>query len=73
MDGERRHVRREVPRVRRLDRLGGAEMEALLARQAQLLVERLAHERVCEGIGRRRPAAHLDHQVCVQRLLDGGE
>ena len=46
-----RDVGLDAVRVRGLDGLGGAQVRALLARQRQLVVERLAHQRVGEGIG----------------------
>src|SRR5262249_2738929 len=45
-------------------------MEALLSRQAQLLVERLANERVGESIARVASTGYLEDELRLERLLD---
>lgn len=52
-----------------LDRLGGAQVQALAARQAEVLVERLADEGVPERVGGHPGGAALAQDPGPQRLL----
>ena len=70
MDGELGRVTLEIRRVYLLDRLTGAQMRSLLARQAELLVQGLAYQGVAECIRRLRARTHFDDDLRSKRFLN---
>ena len=66
MHGNGADVRPQVARVRMHQRVAGLPMEALLASEAQLLIQRLAYERVRKGI----PCSFLAEHACTNRVLE---
>jgi hypothetical protein len=68
-DGGGAHVGRDVGRG--FKRLGGADVQALPARPAEPLVERLPHQRVVERVGGALGRSVLHDEAGRQRLLHG--
>ena len=73
MERQLGYMRREIRAVVLFDRLRGAQVRALFARQRELVVQGLAHEGVGEAVDRRSPPHRLRHQLATGGFLDGLE
>src|SRR5262249_58807587 len=69
---QRRYVRLEIVFMDCLDCLRGLEMEMLPARQAQLFIKRLTHQRVGKGVARPATVLSLDHEAMAECLFNCG-